>query len=157
MKSGNTKALVAQVIQDLVSAHLNVLLSGGWAEELQNLIPPRPHKDIDFVYLANDFTAVEAYIQQRELPEIMAKHVSHKRAFLVEGVMVELILVQPGPAGNVSTYWDRVSFKWPDPLMATAPDNIRCLSPTALHFYHRIYEEIKHVAPRPSRRRLPAL
>lgn len=148
MPSANSKSLVKAVMTDLTSAGLNVLLSGGWAEELQGLVPPRPHKDIDLVCLDSGFSGVDQFIQNRGYPEIQAKHFSHKRAFMVDDVMVEIILIQSGPAGYYSTYWDRITMRWPADLQAkTSPDGVSCLSPAALRFYHESYETIRHFAP----------
>ena len=68
---------------------MDCLIFGGWAEELTGIIPPRDHKDLDLLYLAEDFARFDTFIEnQPDLQEIKAKHFAHKRAFLCFGIIV---------------------------------------------------------------------
>jgi hypothetical protein len=82
----------------LDDALVDVWLFGGWAEELQGLVPARAHRDVDLLHPAEDFTRVDALLRaEPALVEIVAKRFAHKRAFLLDGVMVELFLVRSDP------------------------------------------------------------
>jgi hypothetical protein len=67
-------------------------LVGGWSRELLGVEPPRRHRDIDLVVTDADVAKLDAWLSTQD--EIGAKRFPHKRAFLLEGVMVELHLVR---------------------------------------------------------------
>jgi hypothetical protein len=97
---------------DLVSRALGVLgaggadcwVFGGWAEELRGLCPARAHKDVDLLCLTGDFVAVERLLRAQRLDEIEGKRFADKRAFVLEGVMVELFLVQCDGRGHFTNF-----------------------------------------------------
>jgi len=110
----NSISLVYSVIELLRQAEINTVLFGGWAEELSKSITPRPHYDIDLLLFADNFSAVDFFLEKNlQVSEIREKRYSHKRAFLINGVMVELFLVQK--EGNVcyTNFWDHLKLKWP--------------------------------------------
>ena len=73
------------------AAGFQVALVGGWSRELLGLEPPRVHADIDLVLTDVDIAALDEWLGSKE--EIVAKRFPHKRAFLLDGTMVELHLV----------------------------------------------------------------
>ena len=96
-------------------------LFGGWAEQLRGLCAPRRHADVDLLYPAEDFATVERMLGESGLEEIEGKRFPHKRAFLFEGVMVELFLVQRDTHGLFTSFWGRNRHDWPpDTLGSTA-------------------------------------
>jgi hypothetical protein len=105
----------------LLAAHdLRVWLFGGWAEELHGVTAPRPHKDIDLLYPANDFRQVDGFLSGGTVDEIVAKRFPHKRAFELDGVMTELFLVQQDAAGRYTSFWDQHRYDWPTDLFSQA-------------------------------------
>jgi hypothetical protein len=98
----NDRAFVARVVAMLAAHGVEVWVFGGWAEEMLGLAPPRPHADIDLLVAADDWTQVDSI----ELDQIAAKRFPHKRAFVLEGVMVELFLVQCDEHGLFTTFWN---------------------------------------------------
>ncbi len=91
----NNINLVLDVLRRLNGDRIEAWVFGGWAEELQELIKPRVHQDIDLLYQAEDFSTVEKFIdEQNELKEIKGKQFHHKRAFRINDVMVEITLVK---------------------------------------------------------------
>jgi aminoglycoside-2''-adenylyltransferase len=116
----NDLAYVRKVL-GLLSAHdLRVWLFGGWGEELHGLVAPRPHKDIDLLYPAADFTAVDAFLARGLVDEIAAKRFPHKRAFELDGVMTELFLVQRDATGLYTYFWDQHRYDWPLDVLSHA-------------------------------------
>jgi hypothetical protein len=83
---------------------------GGWAEELLGIGPARAHGDIDLLVLANGWSAVDELLT--ELDEIPAKRFPHKRAFVLDGVMVELFLVRRDDDALFTTFWGERR-EWP--------------------------------------------
>jgi hypothetical protein len=67
-------------------------LVGGWSRELLGLETARPHSDIDLLVTDPDITRLDEWLSTLE--EISAKRFAHKRAFRLDGEMVELHLVQ---------------------------------------------------------------
>jgi hypothetical protein len=88
----NDLALVMRAADLLCAGGFSVWLFGGWAEELRGLAAPRPHRDIDLLYPAPDFRRLGAFFLQARLEEVGDDR-SCARAFALDGVTVELILV----------------------------------------------------------------
>lgn len=137
-QSENTLPLVIAIMGELSTEKCSVLLGGGWAKELLGLIRPRVHKDIDLYYLGTDLSPIDSFIAAKAYKEIQAKHMAHKRAFLANGVMVEIVLIQQDNQGHHSPFspWGDVPIRWPQPLSAEIEElGISCLSSEALNFY----------------------
>jgi len=100
----NDLTFVLRVVDLLASHGLRTWVFGGWAEELRGLAPPRPHASIDLLYPAPDFARLDAL----GLDSIAAKRFPHKRAFAVDRVMVEVVLVQRDATG-----WHTGGHRWP--------------------------------------------
>lgn len=49
-----------------------------------------------------------------------AKRFAHKRAFVLHGMLVELLLVEPDAAGPVTWFWGELPLRWRQPLAAAA-------------------------------------
>jgi hypothetical protein len=60
----NNINLVKEALDDLRKNHIEVILGGGWAEELLEIIPPKVHSDIDLFYISNSFSLLEEYISR---------------------------------------------------------------------------------------------
>ena len=99
----NDLALVERVIRLLASRGVPAWVFGGWAEELLGLAPARAHGDIDLLVAGDDWCAVDVLLP--ELDEIEAKRFPHKRAFVLDGVMVELFLVRRDDESRFTTFW----------------------------------------------------
>lgn len=120
---------------------------GGWAEELQNLIEPRPHRDIDLLYPASDFSRLETVIENiHGMTEIQANRFSHKRAVMYYDVMVEFLLLEQEREGYVTHFFaGRHVFHWPTSTLAevTLPtgQTLAVASSEALQRYRSSYAE----------------
>jgi hypothetical protein len=118
----NDLALLCRVLERLAGAGAPCLVFGGWAEELLGLSPVRRHGDIDLLLPGRSFARVDALLAGPAVPEeILAKRFAHKRAFLTDGIMVEVTLVQPGSDGPVTRFWGDVPFRWLAPLGRRVP------------------------------------
>lgn len=62
----NNITFLKAVYKLLSDAGIQVVVFGGWAEELQCVVASRPHKDVDLLYEAEDFTAVDAFLATHE-------------------------------------------------------------------------------------------
>lgn len=83
--------LVRRVLAELADSHVNLLLMGGWAEDLHGLTSPRTHTDIDVLLLDPEVCALDRYVDARD--EVVAKRLVHKRA-VVDGVLLELFIAR---------------------------------------------------------------
>ena len=81
---------------------------GGWGEELRGLIKPRDHVDLDLLYPARDWTRVDAL----DLDWVKAKRLPWKRAFVLEGTLVELFRADRDKTGWF-TQLQSVRHQWP--------------------------------------------
>ena len=138
----NTRALLHHVVSELESAQFPTWIFGGWAEELQGLSPARPHSDIDLLYPAPDFNALDKYLAQPSIREIMGKHLPHKRAFSYNDVVIELFLVHPRTL--TTNFWSTTLYQWPSNTL-DHPHFPQLASREALLQYRRDWATI-HIA-----------
>jgi len=105
-------ATVLRVVDVLEAARLRVWLFGGWAEELRGLRPPGEHSDVDLLYPGRDFMRIDRFSGQ-------TGERAHKRSFELEGVPVEVLLVQRDERGWF-TELPLGRHDWPADVFATA-------------------------------------
>ena len=86
----NTLPLTALTLVEEAGFHAALVM--GWSRELLGLEPSRRHGDIDLVVTEPNMQRLDAWIAT--LDEVVEKRRSYKRAFRLEGVVVELYLVQ---------------------------------------------------------------
>jgi hypothetical protein len=115
----NDLAFVMRVVDLLEDARLRVWLFGGWAEELRGLRAPCQHVDVDLLYPGRDFSRVDSLFERAAFEEVEGKHRGHKRAFVLDGTLVELLLVQKDASGWY-TELPRGRHNWPADVFATA-------------------------------------
>ena len=104
----NDLAFVERAVSLLASKGVDTWVSGGWGEELRGLIKPREHVDVDLLYPAEDWTIVDNLY----LDWVEGKRFEWKRAFRLEGITVELFLVQYDARGWY-TQLERRRHNWP--------------------------------------------
>lgn len=113
---------VLHCLDTLAAAGFACALFGGWAEQAQNMIRQRPHKDIDLLLLASDFGKLDAFIKaQPDVAEIQAKRFPHKRAFSMCEIMIEVFLVSQKEGRYVTYFWGDTVYDWDVPLTQTVP------------------------------------
>ena len=138
----NDQTFVMKVTGLLRDARVNVWLFGGWAEELQGLVPARAHRDVDLLHPAGDFDRVDALLRtEPALTEIIAKRFAHKRAFVLDGVMVELVLVRSDANGYYTDLPEGVKHRWPADVFDERQLGLRVASINALVGYRRMVEK----------------
>lgn len=104
------------MVAELSDFGLESLVFGGWAEELLGVTAPRSHRDIDLLVVAGA-RAVDDFVSRRQ--EIAQKRFSHKRAYVEDGVMVELFLVDRSEGIETTAFWGTRVWTWPrlEPVM----------------------------------------
>lgn len=135
----NDRDHVLRVMRLLEAQGIVTWIFGGWAEELHGMIAPRDHGDVDLLYPANDFAVVDQFLQLDAIAEIEAKRLPHKRAFVFEGVMTEILLVEPD---RTTVFWGRHRFTWPVDTFFHA-SSIRIASPDALMSYRHAHQRLQ--------------
>ena len=129
----NDLAFVRRAVVLLASKGVDTWVFGGWGEELRGLIKPREHADVDLLYPAEDWDIVDNLL----LDWIEAKRFPWKRAFVLEGVTVELFLVQYDARGWY-TQLERRRHNWPANVFSgTGPSPVA--STAALAGYRHSY------------------
>jgi hypothetical protein len=117
--------VVLRAVDLLASYGLRTWVFGGWGEELRGLVAPRQHGDVDLLYPGRDFTRLDAL----DLDWIHAKRLAHKRGFVLDGVMVEVFLVERDEWG-----WRTGDHRWP-PNVFAASGRLPVASAAALASY----------------------
>ncbi|TCC12020.1 nucleotidyltransferase domain-containing protein [Kribbella soli] len=135
--------LVRYVVGRLEDAGVRAWVFGGWAAELLGLSAPRAHGDVDLLYPADDFGAVDGFLARGDVQEIEAKRFPHKRAFEVDGVMVELFLVQADEAGLFTDFWGVARHDWPADVFEVEAGGLRVASARAVTGYRAGWDELQ--------------
>lgn len=107
---------VLSIMHRLAQAQLATWLAGGWAEELWGHCRSRPHQDVDLWYPAATFVRLDHWLAGTpDLVAIPAKRFAHKRAFLCEDILVEVVLLEPDEKGEYRTNFfnQRYRLVWP--------------------------------------------
>ncbi len=113
-------SFVLRVADLLEGARLRTWLCGGWAEELRGLRAPREHSGIDLLYPGRDLDRVDRFIARAAaVDERVEKKLPGKRAFELEGVLVQLLLVQRDDHGWF-TDLPGGRHRWPPDVFSTA-------------------------------------
>jgi hypothetical protein len=105
----NDLKFVDRAVSRLSSKGVDTWVFGGWGEELRGLIKPREHADVDLLYPADDWRVVDDLY----LDWVDAKRFPWKRAFMLEGIMVELFLARHDARGWY-TQLERRRHDWPE-------------------------------------------
>jgi hypothetical protein len=129
----NDLDFVLRVVDRLRAERVRTWVCGGWGEELRGLQPPWPHRDVDLLYPARDWARVDAL----ERDWITGKRRRAKRAFVLEDVMVELLLVERDERGWF-TQKPHYRHDWPDDVFATS-GRLPVASTAALAGHRRSY------------------
>ena len=129
----NDRAFVERAVGLLQAHEIETWIFGGWGEELRGLIRPREHVDLDLLYPAPDWSAVDAL----HFDWIQGKRFPWKRAFVLEGTTVELFLVERDERGWY-TELRRRRHNWPDNVLAFNGE-LRIASTVALASFRHSY------------------
>jgi hypothetical protein len=129
----NSRKTVAQVLNLLASRDIKCDVFGGWAEEFLGIRNPGPHTDIDLVYRAECFTAIDAAISALTLREVVQKRFRHKRAFIFNTTLCEIILVKSSEHGLITDFWGDVPFRWDLPFLHQSPYSLEDLAISIVH------------------------
>jgi hypothetical protein len=113
----NDLRLVMRAADLLAEGGLRVWLFGGWAEELHGLHPPGAHDDVDLLYPAPDFRRLDGFLTAAAIDEWTGKRRAYERAFELDGVPIELFLVERD-AGGWFTDFDAGRHRWPANVFA---------------------------------------
>lgn len=139
----NDLQFLKYIVARLEYAGILCFVFGGWAKELTGTIPPGPHGDIDLLYIGDNFEKVDSFIKnESDITEISGKRFSHKRAFLCNDVMVELMLVSPKGERFLTKFWDEYEFEWPKIATIRITDDSATLgvlacAPSIVNYYHQ--------------------
>jgi hypothetical protein len=134
------------IYKSLRVSGFNILIFGGWAEELNGDISPRMHKDIDLLLLSDSFTELDAFMEKAKfVQEIKPKRYTHKRAFMFHGIVVEILLVKCANGKLTTKFWDNYLLIWPPLEIKALTAQNHCMfiaNSGVLTFYRDNYSKI---------------
>lgn len=152
----NTLENVVALCFELREAGFNVVVFGGWAEELVGISAPRQHRDIDLLIVAPNFKELDSWLALQD--EVREKRLPHKRAFRRGSLLVELILVQCSSLGVLSSDCHGHQLQWPHGQLLEIRVEGRgwlvVAPPSHLLFYRREYDELAKARQRAYSRQL---
>lgn len=147
-EAAHTFDFVIDVMNRLARVQIVTWLSGGWTEELRGMCLPRPHQDVDLLYPAANFEQLDQWLAATtSFSEIPAKRFSHRRAFLYQRIMIEVILLESDGEGEYLTNFfnQRYQFIWPPEILSyfsVRGQNIPVASEEALQAYRYRHHSI---------------
>lgn len=155
----NNIEFLKYIVERLGNSGINTVVFGGWAKELLKIIPARKHIDIDLLYIGDSFDAIDFFLEsQKDLIQIKGKRFDHKRAFLCNGIMIELLLVKYTSNQWITSFWGDYNLKWPHMISQniTIPEigNIPVTHSSLIKFYQKKYSSI-NLARNEYTRKLP--
>jgi hypothetical protein len=133
----NDLPFVVRVLGLLESEGIRAWIFGGWAEELHGLRPRGAHSDVDLLYPAPAFGELDEVVARCGLDEVRAKRSAFKRAFVLDGVVVELFLVRRDAHGW-TTPFAGYDHRWPHGLLSSRR-GLRVACVAAVTGYRRAY------------------
>jgi Aminoglycoside-2''-adenylyltransferase len=133
----NDLDFVYEVVELLARRGVHVWVFGGWAEQLLGLDGPRRHVDVDLLYPAESFGAID----ELELPWISGTRFAHKRAFAHDGVLVELFLVQRDDHGHYTDF-PGGRHRWARDVL-WGVHGLRVAGPNAVSGYRAAYTSLR--------------
>ncbi len=144
----NDRTFLREVMESCRKRDLCVWLFGGWAEELSGLTDPRIHSDIDLLYPAHDSELLDTVIREStDWAEIVLKRFPHKRAVMIQGIMVEFFMVRSEAGRSFSDFFGRFRFDWPEDTLeysTTLCDiTVNIASQTALKKYRQFNDNVR--------------
>jgi aminoglycoside-2''-adenylyltransferase len=141
----NDLAFVRRVLSVVDENGCDAWVFGGWAEELLGVSAAREHGDVDLLHPAQSFASVDAFLRRdHRVAEIAAKRFPHKRAFDLDGVMVELILVRRDNASRYTNVWGTSRHDWPDDVLDVRVSGMRVASPAAVDGFRAAWNALPH-------------
>jgi hypothetical protein len=126
------------VLSWLERRSISVRVFGGWGEQLRGLSRPRAYGEIDLLYPAETWDAIDKLIADDWVKEIIGKRFAHKRAIVWQGMIVELFLVRLDDRRPYTLFWNRVRHDWPADLLGYVGD-IPVASAAALGGYRAVH------------------
>jgi hypothetical protein len=125
----NDLDFVVRTVDLLWSHGAKTWVFGSWGEELRGLVPPQQHTELELLYPARDWQRID----ELELDWVAAGHERWQRTFQLESVIVELLLVERGERGWLTSLPRRLH-EWPDDVFS-ANGRIPVASAAALAGY----------------------
>ena len=142
------RAFLRSVVERLRSAGADVVVFGGWGEELRGICLPRQHGDVDLLYRGDGFELVDQLVvRSLDYMEIVQKRFPHKRAFTYQGVMIELFLVSRDSLGWFTPFWGTLQYRWPLDVEGGDVEGLPVAGSDALRAYRRDHEALRGRAP----------
>lgn len=146
----NDISFLLKMMQRLRENNIRVWLFGGWAEELLGIRESGEHSDIDLLYPENNFDSIDDFMHRNnDILEIKDKRFSHKRAFLVDNVMIECILVINDGINYLTNFFDCFKYVWPSNTLNGKIEHegsiINIASKEALSKYRKNHHSIERI------------
>jgi len=138
----NTIEFLKEIVKKLESNSIYTIVFGGWARELNNLCEPRNHKDIDLLWVSDDFSLVDDFIFNFKIKEITEKRFSHKRAFIYKGIVVEIFLIRSENGHYSSIFFETLTLQWPSTLFKEM-NGFRVAMPEVIDWYEDQHSKIE--------------
>jgi hypothetical protein len=140
---------LSTILTRLRSIGADVVVFGGWAEELCGLRQPGFHSDVDLLYFAGGFDPIDRLLDDApDLIEIQEKRLPHKRAYVYRGIRVELFLVSRDEQGFFTPFWGTKQYRWPSGTHGGLIEGLPVAAPAALAAYRRDHEGLKNAESR---------
>ncbi len=144
----NDRVFLANTVWELRGAGLDVWIFGGWCKEFLGQGPPRLHSDVDLVVRADNFVAFDEFLACSSYVEVVEKRSSHKRAYIRQGILVEVLIASPvNGATERTVFWDAEPFVWPDGTFEFSSSELPVVSKEAVMAYEAAHARLNAWSP----------
>ena len=100
---------------------------------------------------ADDFVAFDEFLAGSQYPEIAEKRSSHKRAFIRNGIMVEVLIAKPVNGSTRETvFWDTELFVWPVGTFELTHCELPIVSGQTIAAYEGEHARLQRASPFPA-------
>ena len=106
---------------------------------------PRNHRDVDVVLLDPVPDALDSFVASRN--EVTEKRLSQKRAYLANGVLVELFIARYKQSRYETIWWGSLRWRWPADMAPTMIAGLPVASKAVLMAFRESHPRI--IAARP--------
>ena len=144
----NDRVFLANTVWELRGAGLDAWIFGGWCKEFLGQGPPRLHSDVDLVVRADNFAAFDEFLACSSYVEVVEKRSSHKRAYIRQGILVEVLIASPvNGATERTVFWDAERFVWPDGTFEFSSSELPVVSKEAVMAYEAAHARLNAWSP----------
>jgi hypothetical protein len=135
MSRTNDLAFVRHIVGRLESAGVRTWVFGGWAAKLLGLSRPRPHHDVDLLYPAESFEAVDVFLATGLVDEIVPSDSRTSERSRPRASWSSCSSCKGPEDAPFTDFWGVSRYEWSSDVLGTQAGGLRVASAMSLTDY----------------------